>query len=106
MPINSKTAVENEYANKRDAILAYDDAALAAELDSLVKFSAKLRELAILLQAREAINERPVASQRVSKLVEAANLIADVPGDIRGQFRVVKELLTDPVIANPVTPVP
>lgn len=105
MAINSKTAVENEYANKRAALLAYDDAALAAELDSLVKFAVKLRELAVLLQAREAINERPVGSQTVTKLVSAAQAIANVPSDVRGQFAVVKELLTDPVVVDP-TPGP
>jgi hypothetical protein len=101
MAIQSKTAVESEYATKRAAILAYDDAAIAAELDSLIKFATKLRELATLLRAREAINDRPTASSLVNKLVDAADSIADTPDNIRSQFAVVKGLLADPVVPEP-----
>lgn len=103
MAINSKAAVENEYANKRTALLAYTDAQIDAELDSLVKFADKLRELVILLKAKEALNGQPVNTNTVNKISEAADFIGNSPASIRNQFKLVKELLADPA---PVTPAP
>lgn len=102
MAINSKAAVENEYATKRTAILAYTDEQIDLELDSLVKFADKLRELVILLKAKEAINNQPVNTMAVGKISEAADFIGGSPASIRNQFKLVKELLADPVPPAPI----
>ena len=94
MAIQSKTAVETEYATKRDAILSYPAANLDDDLAKLEALASKVDECLELLAAREALNGRPTVTPTIQAIAEAAGQVRRVPGLVRDYVAAIKSGLS------------
>lgn len=83
MAIQTKAAVEAEYASKRDTILAYPASSLDDDLSKLEALASRVDECLAVLSAREALNSRPTVTPDISDIADAAASVRRIPGLVR-----------------------
>lgn len=96
MAITSTAAVDAEYEAKRDAIRAYTDDALNAQLAGLEMIANAISEAMDVLRAREALHGRPMATDPASTpIFGAAAAVRGASAAVRSAVTLVKASIPD-----------
>ena len=96
MAITSKTAVETEYATRRDGIRAYSTATLDSTLAGIDALALSTQEAVELYQAREILNGRvPATDAASSSLPAQVAAIHDAVTAVRSAVTAIKAAIPD-----------
>lgn len=88
MPIASAQAVIDEYASKRDTVVAYSPSTLDADLARIDTLAAFVSETLALLHAREALAGRELVD--VPALRTAVEELSATPGRVRAAIATIQ----------------
>jgi hypothetical protein len=99
MAIQTKAAVETEYAAKRDAILVYPTASLDDDLAKLELLATRVDECLAVLGAREALSARPTSTPTIQGISEAAAQLRRIPTLVREYVAKIREDLASVDVA-------